>query len=76
MPPPELTADIHERGLLLTGGGALLRGMDQMIAKATAVPVRVGDDPMSSVVRGAGQLLDNFELLRAVRIPSARHKKN
>jgi len=76
MTPPELTADIHERGLLLTGGGALLRGMDQMIAKATAVPVRVGDDPMSSVVRGAGQLLDNFELLRAVRIPSARHKKN
>ncbi len=74
--PPELTADIHERGLLLTGGGSLLRGMDTIVAKATEIPVRISDDPMSSVVRGSGHLLEDNNLLRAVRLPSARNRKN
>jgi len=68
--PPELVADIHERGILISGGGALLRGMDQLIARATEVPVRIADDPLTSVVRGAGALLDDEELLREVATSS------
>lgn len=68
--PPELVADIHERGILLSGGGALLRGLDQLIARATEVPVRVTSDPLTSVVRGAGFLLDDRELLEAIATPS------
>ncbi len=73
--PPELTADIHERGLLLTGGGALLKGLDKVIAKATEIPVRVVDDPLTAVVRGAGMLLEDDELLKEVVLPSARDDK-
>ena len=71
--PPELTADIHERGLLLTGGGALLRGIDEVIAKGTGIPVRISDDPLTAVVRGTGVLLDEEELLNEVALPSARN---
>lgn len=73
--PPELTADIHERGLLLTGGGSLLRGIDSVIAKAAEIPVRIADDPLTAVVRGTGILLDDSQLLREVVLPSARTKK-
>mgnify|MGYP003977532881 FL=1 len=71
--PPELTADIHERGLLLTGGGSLLRGIDKVIAKATSVPVRIADDPLTAVVRGTGILLEEEDLLKEVVLPSARN---
>ena len=54
--PPELVADIYERGITLTGGGALLRGMDEIIAKEAAIPVHIVDDPLTAVVRGAGVL--------------------
>lgn len=70
--PPELTADIHERGLLLTGGGALLHGIEQVISDAADVPVRVAGDPQTAVVRGSGILLDNEVLLKEVVLPSAR----
>jgi len=70
--PPELTADIHERGLLLTGGGSLLRGLDSVISAAAEIPVRIADDPLTSVVRGAGILIDEINLLHTVRLPSAR----
>jgi len=73
--PPELTADIHERGLLLTGGGALLKGMDEIIAKATEIPVRISDDPLTAVVRGTGLLLEEEELLKEIVLPSARDSK-
>lgn len=70
--PPELTADIHERGLLLVGGGALLEGLDLVITRAAEIPVRVADDPLTAVVRGAGLLLEDEELLKQVALPSAR----
>lgn len=73
--PPELTADIHERGLLLAGGGSLLRGVDHIIADAAEVPVRIADDPLTAVVRGAGVLLEDEQLLKEVALPSARHSK-
>jgi len=66
--PPELVADIHERGILISGGGALLRGIDELIARATEVPVRVADDPLTSVVRGTGLLLDDMALLKELAV--------
>lgn len=69
--PPELVADIYERGIVLTGGGALLRGIDKLISQQAAIPVRVADDPLTSVVRGAGLLLDDPDLLRDITLPSA-----
>lgn len=73
--PPELTADIHERGLLLTGGGSLLKGLDQVIAKSADIPVRIADDPLTAVVRGTGILLEEEELLNEIVLPSARQTK-
>lgn len=69
--PPELVADIYERGIVLTGGGALLRGMDTLISRQTAIPVRVADDPLTCVVRGAGLLLEDPQLLKDISLPSA-----
>lgn len=66
--PPELVADIHERGILVSGGGALLRGIDLLIARATAIPVRITDDPLTSVVRGNGILLEETDLLNEVAV--------
>ncbi len=67
--PPELVADIYENGIYLTGGGALLRGLDKEIAQATKIPVRIADDPLTCVVRGTGILLDDLELLNKVLTP-------
>jgi len=67
--PPELVADIYEHGIFLTGGGALLRGLDKEIAQATKIPVRVADDPLTCVVRGTGILLSDPELLDKVISP-------
>ena len=71
--PPELIADIHERGILLTGGGALLRGIDQLIMRATQIPVRIADDPLTAVVRGASILLDDDTTLKEVAVYPNRH---
>jgi rod shape-determining protein MreB len=67
--PPELVADIYEHGIYLTGGGALLRGLDKEIAKATKIPVRIADDPLTCVARGTGILLSDPELLEKVLTP-------
>lgn len=67
--PPELVSDIYEKGIVLTGGGALLRGLDKAIAQSTKIPVRVADDPLTCVVRGTGILLADAELLNKVISP-------
>jgi len=64
--PPELVSDIYERGLYLSGGGALLRGLDKAISSAAKIPVKIVDDPLTCVARGTGLLLGNKELLEKV----------
>jgi rod shape-determining protein MreB len=59
--PPELGADIAERGMMLTGGGALLRDLDRLLAEETGLPVLVAEDPLTCVVRGCGMALERME---------------
>ena len=66
--PPELSADISDFGLVLTGGGALLKNLDTRIRKETGLPVSIADDPLTSVVMGAGKMLDDFAVLRRVSV--------
>ncbi|MFC1663221.1 rod shape-determining protein [Patescibacteria group bacterium] len=68
--PPELVADLHERGIFLTGGGALLRGLDNMIKTETHINVHVADDPLTGVVRGTGIVLDDLDSLKEVLVLS------
>jgi rod shape-determining protein MreB len=62
--PPELAADIYDRGIVLSGGGAQLRGLDRYLAMHTGIPMTVADEPQTSVVRGTGLALENFEVLK------------
>ncbi|KKQ52836.1 MAG: Cell shape determining protein MreB [Parcubacteria group bacterium GW2011_GWD2_38_12] len=62
--PPELVADIMHNGIVLAGGGSLLRGLDKRIAEETLMPVRVCEDPLTAVVRGAGIILEDIEKVR------------
>jgi rod shape-determining protein MreB len=64
--PPELSADIMDRGIVLTGGGALLRRLDKRIAEETGLPVFIAEDPLSSVVLGTSKMLTDFKLLRRI----------
>ena len=66
--PPELSADIIDRGIVLTGGGALLKNLDKRLRDETQLPVFVTDDPLTSVVLGAGRLLDDLELLKKIAL--------
>lgn len=63
--PPELSSDIIERGITLTGGGALLRGLDQLLYRVTDIPVRVADNALNCVVVGTGRALEEYEAIRA-----------
>ena len=62
--PPELASDIFERGILLTGGGSLLRGIDRYLSMHTGIPAFVADEPQTCVVRGTGMALEQFEVLK------------
>lgn len=66
--PPELTSDILEHGILLTGGGALLPGLDSLIVERTRLPVVIADDPLTTVVRGTGKILEDEALLNRVKV--------
>jgi rod shape-determining protein MreB len=66
--PPELSADIVDRGVVLTGGGALLKGLDKRLSEETGLPIIVSDDPLTAVANGSGKVLDQLDLLRKVAI--------
>jgi rod shape-determining protein MreB len=66
--PPELSADISDRGIVLTGGGALLKNLDRRIREETGLPVSIAEDPLASVVLGTGRMLTDFKLLRRIAI--------
>jgi rod shape-determining protein MreB len=72
MTPPELASDILDRGIIMTGGGALLRGLDKRLRQETNLPVIVADDPLTCVVRGAGRCLENLALYTKVLSKSRR----
>ena len=68
--PPELAADIVDKGIVLTGGGALLKGLDQLLRQETNLPITVAEDPLSCVALGTGKVLDELDLLKKVAIPT------
>ncbi|MBU1160310.1 MAG: rod shape-determining protein [Patescibacteria group bacterium] len=68
--PPELVADLYEHGIILTGGGSLLRGLDKEISAATKIPARIVEDPLTCVVRGIGVLLSDPKLLDKIILPN------
>ena len=66
--PPELAADIVDRGIYLTGGGALLKGLDELLKQETGLPIKIADDPLAAVALGAGLALDNLDILKEVMV--------
>ena len=67
--PPELASDIVDRGIVLTGGGALLKNLDRLLREETSLPVSITEDPLSAVAVGSGKALDSIDILREVQIP-------
>lgn len=68
--PPELVSDIMQKGIVITGGGSLLSGIDEVVKEITKMPVVLADDPLSSVVKGCGKLLENESLLKKIKVTS------
>lgn len=68
--PPELVADIMDRGIILAGGGALLRGLDMLLHRETKMPVHVADDPLTAVVRGTGLVLEDIDNMKDILVPT------
>ncbi|TAL68805.1 MAG: rod shape-determining protein [Bacteroidetes bacterium] len=71
--PPELASDIYDRGIMLSGGGALLKGLDERLRRETSLPVYVAEDPLTAVVRGTGKVLENLNEYSSVLIKSVRY---
>jgi len=72
--PPELAADIMEFGIMLTGGGALLDGLDKLINKETGMPVKIAEEPLDCVAIGTGIALENYDTLKRVFISPKRNR--
>jgi len=70
--PPELAGDIMDRGITLTGGGALLRRLDERLREETGIPIHLADNPLESVVLGAGKCVEDFDALQQVLVPDRR----
>ena len=70
--PPELSADIMDKGIVLTGGGALIRGLDLIIYHETGMPVIISAEPLNSVAIGAGMVIDEIEILKGALVNSRR----
>ena len=70
--PPDLVADLSRTGIVLAGGGALLKGLSERLMKETGMPVRVADDPLYSVVHGAGRCVENIEMLKQILVAESR----
>ena len=66
--PPELAADIVDKGVVVAGGGSLIKGLDVLLREATGLPITLAEDPLSAVAAGAGKLLSNHKLLKKVTI--------
>ena len=73
--PPELVADIYQRGMVMSGGGAQLKGLDKAISKMVKIPVRIVDDPSTCAVRGMGIILEDKNLLSSVMVPTTRQEE-
>src|SRR5579885_1978 len=71
--PPELSGDVMDRGIVLTGGGAMLRGLDERLKHETGMPIHITDNPLNSVAMGAGKCVEEFEALQQVLISEPRH---
>ena len=70
--PPELAADIMDKGIVLTGGGALLSGLDERLKHETGMPIHIAEEPLSSVAIGSGKCLEEFEVLKRVLVSPSR----
>ena len=70
--PPELASDIMEKGIVLTGGGALIRNLDKLLSEKTRMPVYVAEDPLDCVVKGTGKTLEDLEKLKRVLVNSRK----
>jgi rod shape-determining protein MreB len=71
--PPELAGDLLERGIVLTGGGALLRGLDERLHQETGMPIHIAENPLQCVALGSGKCVEEFESLQQVLVSEARH---
>lgn len=72
--PPELASDIMEKGIVLAGGGALIKNLDKLLSIRTEMPVYIADDPLDCVVKGTGKTLDDLERLKTVLINSRKRR--
>ncbi len=70
--PPELSADLIDRGIVMAGGGALLRGLDKLLSEETGLPVHIAEDPLSAVAKGTGHVLSNIKYLKRVTVSTQR----
>jgi rod shape-determining protein MreB len=73
--PPELSADIMDRGIVLTGGGGMLRNLDRLLTRETGMPVMVADNPLDCVAIGTGRALENIHLFKMRSGPTSKSKR-